>query len=48
MPDQQTIRAEQERRLRFLNALYDRERAGEDYARAEQVAKDIGMDPEVW
>jgi hypothetical protein len=48
MPDQQTIRAEQERRLRFLYALYDREQAGEEYARADQVAKDIGMDPDNW
>jgi hypothetical protein len=47
-PDQQAIRAEQERRLRFLNALYDREQAGEEYSRAEQVAKDIGMDAEIW
>jgi hypothetical protein len=48
MPDPQTIRAEQERRLRFLFALYDREQDGEEFSRADQVAKDIGMDPGTW
>jgi hypothetical protein len=48
LPEESQIREAQAQRLRFLNAIYDREQSGEQYPDTTDVAWDIGLDPDNW
>jgi len=48
MPSDSQIRAVQTQRLNFLNAIWDRELAGQRYPYANDVAQDVGMDGGDW
>jgi hypothetical protein len=48
MPSEEQVRDAQASRLRFLNAAYDREDAGEHMPRADLIAVDAGMNADDW